>query len=1224
MIKKLLILSLLFCCLLTLFSSTAFSQITDFNPKTIIAGNGSVLTITGSGFGATRGANAYVVFEGFHPIKVLETDYVSWANTEIKIKVPLGAGGDFKVVVSPSVSFDATNLIVGHLVAPDTFSPTHISAGTESVLTITGSGFGPNKTANNAVEFLGANSGQSIIKAAASDFISWSDTKIEVRVPSGVGDGPLYITMDNGTMKYIHPWLIIDYNIHRQNGFETKLYNQNGAGGYTFHLHSKLNSNNKLKAAFLRAFETWKCATGVNWTIGEPTSSSTGSNVVRILDEGEQEVGAPAQTRVSYVNIAGVYYVNDVAITFDGHLDHYFKVNPGDPGLYDFESSALHTLGKAHNLGIVINSNDVMYWGRAVTSTEKRTLSSNDINAGSYMINISKIASGSIPPMVPLSPGACNVTYSYINSFSPTSARGGQTVTITGTDFIGITSVKFGNVPVTSFTVVSPTTITAVLGMEGASGDITVTGGGGVAAATGFTYINRTPQTLSSPIIPIKTYGDADFDLGVTASTGLPVVYTSNDPSVVTIVNNKIHIISPGSVNITASQAGDATYAPISKIFNIIISKLDQTISFTSILAKLTTDPDFDLNAVASSGLAVNYVSSNPAVATVTNGRVHIVGTGVTTITASQAGDPFYSAATSVSQELRVSNLLQTMIFADIEAKKVKDSDFEPGATVNSGLPITYTSSNLNVATIINNKIHIVGAGTTTITASQEGNLMYAGVSKQVVLTINKLTQTLTFPNIAIKDVTAADFEPGATTSSNLPIVYTSSNTNVATIVNNKIHIVGAGTTTITASQSGDATYSAATSATVNLTINKLLQSINLPQIATKTFNDADFDLNATVSSGLALIYSSSNTNVATIVNNKVHIVGAGTTSITAVQPGNAIYEATNTSVNLTVNKLQQTITFPQIALKNHNDADFDLNAIASSGLPVNYSSSNTAVATIVAGKLHIVASGAAVITASQPGNANISAAPDVVQNLDVAFNIPVSNFTVKSTDETCKTSNNGAINITATQTMSYTATVTINGSSMSYPFNSVLAVNNLQAGSYTVCITVAGQPTYKQCFDVTVKEPKDLAVYSSIKDNGDAVTLKLEGGERYTIDLNGNVITTTNQEITLPLIKGNNIVKIASDKTCQGVITKTFLTSNTISLYPNPVKNILNISTGNNEKGTVKVDIHALDGRLMQSTQHVSEYGQVKVDVSKLNKGLYVLTLSIGNSKTVYKVIKE
>lgn len=67
----------------------------------------------------------------------------------------------------------------------------------------------------------------------------------------------------------------------------------------------------------------------------------------------------------------------------------------------------------------------------------------------------------------------------------------------------------------------------------------------------------------------------------------------------------------------------------------------------------------------------------------------------------------------------------QTINFNPFPFKKMGDADFNPGATASSGLAITYTSSNLNVATIVNNMIHIEGLGSTTITASQAGNNGY-------------------------------------------------------------------------------------------------------------------------------------------------------------------------------------------------------------------------------------------------------------------------------------------------------------------------------------------------------------------------------------------------------------------------------------------------------------------------------------------------------------------
>jgi hypothetical protein len=137
-------------------------------------------------------------------------------------------------------------------------------------------------------------------------------------------------------------------------------------------------------------------------------------------------------------------------------------------------------------------------------------------------------------------------------------------------------------------------------------------------------------------------------------------------------------------------------------------------------------------------------------------------------------------------------------------------------------------------------------------------------------------------------------------------------------------------------------------------------------------------------------------------------------------------------------------------------------------------------------------------------------------------------------------------------------------------------------------------------------------------------VLLKLEGGNSYTIELNGEVITTTQQEISLPLIKGNNHVKISTDKTCQGVVEKAFLNTNSVLIYPNPVKDVLNINMGSTVANNIKVDIHSLDGRLVQTSNQRVEYGRIALNLPQLPRGLYILTLTSKNEKTIHKFIKE
>jgi hypothetical protein len=155
------------------------------------------------------------------------------------------------------------------------------------------------------------------------------------------------------------------------------------------------------------------------------------------------------------------------------------------------------------------------------------------------------------------------------------------------------------------------------------------------------------------------------------------------------------------------------------------IIKQDQVITFTTISSKVYGNPDFNPGATASSGLPVSYASSNTAVATIVNGNVRIIGAGTSTITASQSGDANFNPAPAVSQILTVAKANQSIIFNSLLTKSVGDPDFNPGASASSGLTVSYASSNTAVATIVGGNIRIVGAGNTSITASQPGNTNY-------------------------------------------------------------------------------------------------------------------------------------------------------------------------------------------------------------------------------------------------------------------------------------------------------------------------------------------------------------------------------------------------------------------------------------------------------------------------------------------------------------------
>jgi autotransporter-associated beta strand protein len=164
-------------------------------------------------------------------------------------------------------------------------------------------------------------------------------------------------------------------------------------------------------------------------------------------------------------------------------------------------------------------------------------------------------------------------------------------------------------------------------------------------------------QTITFGAITDKTFGDAAFSLSGTASSGLTLTYTSSDPLVASVSGNTVTIIGAGSVSITATQPGDGSYLAANSISqSFLVNKASQTISFSDLPSKKVGDAPFSFTATSSSGLPVSYTSSNTSVATVSGSTLTIVGTGTTSITASQAGNNNYQAASDVVKPLNVTS----------------------------------------------------------------------------------------------------------------------------------------------------------------------------------------------------------------------------------------------------------------------------------------------------------------------------------------------------------------------------------------------------------------------------------------------------------------------------------------------------------------------------------------------------------------------------------------
>ena len=245
--------------------------------------------------------------------------------------------------------------------------------------------------------------------------------------------------------------------------------------------------------------------------------------------------------------------------------------------------------------------------------------------------------------------------------------------------------------------------------------------------------------------IPAKTYGQPDFSGGATSlNTDKPIIYTSSNPAVATIVSNLIHIVGAGTSEITAMQETDGFYPAASEMQTLTVNKAPLTIKADR-KTKFEQTPNPVLTATYTGFVLGETTTALTTQATLSTTATAASLPGAYLISVNGATAANYTI-THVNDSLIVlPKTTQTITFNILPTKTYGNAAFSAGATsTNSTIPITYASSNPAVATVAGNTITITGAGTSTITASQIGNDgFFPAANKTQVLTVNKANLTI-------------------------------------------------------------------------------------------------------------------------------------------------------------------------------------------------------------------------------------------------------------------------------------------------------------------------------------------------------------------------------------------------------------------------------------------------------------------------------------------------
>ncbi len=555
--------------------------------------------------------------------------------------------------------------------------------------------------------------------------------------------------------------------------------------------------------------------------------------------------------------------------------------------------------------------------------------------------------------------------------------------------------------------------------------------------ATGTMIIAKAPQKIMFKAMRTSTYGDTDLSPGATASSGIPVFYTSSNTGVAEIVGDQIHIAGAGSALITASLAGNNNYLAAEPVQQTLaVNKARAMIALNGLEQTYDGKPKPAAALTTPAGLTVRLTYDGSDKEPVNAGSYGVVGT---------VQDINYEG--SAKAKMTITKAPQTITFDAPAARTYGDAEFSPGALTSAGLVLSYKSSDPKIAIVSDGKIRIVGTGTATIAIAQAGDSNHlAAEPVQRTLTVNKAPAKVTLGNL---DQTY-DGKPkpaaSTTTPGGLTVSFTYDGSATPPVNAGSYQVVG----TVQ-----DANYEGSVSGT--MTIAKAPQTITFDALAARTYGDRPFGLSAMLSSGLAVAYESSNPQVAVITGREVKIVGAGTAVIAALQAGDRNYlsaepvqrtltvnkapakvtlgnleqtydgkpkpaASTTTPGGLTVSftydgsatppvnagsyqvagtvqdanyegsvsgtmaiaKARQTITFDALPVMIYSGTPPSIVSTVSSGLTATYDSSNTAIATISGDRMTIRGVGTATITAYQAGNENYMPAAPVRQTLTV------------------------------------------------------------------------------------------------------------------------------------------------------------------------------------------------------------------------------------------------
>ncbi len=294
---------------------------------------------------------------------------------------------------------------------------------------------------------------------------------------------------------------------------------------------------------------------------------------------------------------------------------------------------------------------------------------------------------------------------------------------------------------------------------------------------------------------------------------------------------------------------------------------------------------------------------------------------GSTTITTSSVTNSYNSPPTSTNdaQTVAASN---SVFLTTADFGTYADVDLNPWVSVSiESLPTTGTLqwfngtvwANVTVGQVIStidldaNKLRYTAAGTAgtpTFTYKVSDGLASSTAAYTLTITVTgggqiQSVQMITYAQPSNQLLSNGSVTVAPTASSGLAVSLASTTPSVCTVSGFVITLVSVGTCTTTASQPGNASYSAAMDVTRSFQITLIPQVITFVQPANQLLSAGTLTVAPTADSGLTVTLASTTPSECTVSGFVITLVATGTCSITASRLGNATYSAATDVVRI-------------------------------------------------------------------------------------------------------------------------------------------------------------------------------------------------------------------------------------------------------------------------------------------------------------------------------------